>query len=370
MSAPHDADGAAVDAPEAIGHTFTDQCSDDAAPDASPRSDVDGDGDGEVGALVDTRDDDAVEAAPPADVDSPDAPDNTPVCATAAAAAHGVDTAPHHEASSSGDENDEGDDGTVVAEPVTAPVLVLAKPAFDEMMQRLDEHGRALRRQGVAALCVISVHRVVFGIVAVLALVAGVLIGAVVACPGNTPCASGTVLETCAASQTHAARLATQHHGAECVALALDDAGARTKLAHIAGTLAHHLCAPSELAPRLDAPLALAAPHVGERACVAVVRLARGAAATAPGGGPLLVLANPRVVARSPETRVSEERDTLCRLDTAARFARPRALTLRYDVVVPGSGAVHELERTLVDDEASAVAHALDVLAALRVCAD
>jgi hypothetical protein len=114
--------------------------------------------------------------------------------------------------------------------------------------------------------------------------------------------------------------------------------------------LTAHLHAP--LAPR-----ALAAAHVGARDCVLVVR--RGVFA-AKGGGGVLALANPRVVARSAEMRVSEERDSLCRVDAPQRFVRARRITVAAD------GGTSAFE----DDEAAAVAHAIDVLEALRVCSD
>jgi hypothetical protein len=86
--------------------------------------------------------------------------------------------------------------------------------------------------------------------------------------------------------------------------------------------------------------------------------------------GAVRVLANPRVVARTPATWVSAERDALCAAQAPLRFARPRALVLAFEALGAG-GAVHTLERA-VDDaaEVAALAHALDVLAALRVCAD
>ena len=162
----------------------------------------------------------------------------------------------------------------------------------------------------------------------------------------------------------------------------------RRDLAALERSLLAHACARSRLATmecvaaapvagsvaaaNCSRSLALTAAHVGSSACAVLVLVldSGGASGTGHASGAATLLVNPRRVAASVETRVSVERDTLCRVDAEARFARPRVLRVRYERRSADDGADGvEMEREFVDDEAAAVAHALDVLGAVRVCA-
>lgn len=135
-------------------------------------------------------------------------------------------------------------------------------------------------------------------------------------------------------------------------------ASASAAVHEIVRDLAVYLAVAAAAGPRAQTR-ALTAQHVGARPCVVVVRMGHGG----PGGALTLALADPRIVAASVERRPSTEHDTLCGIDMAAHFMRPRHITVRHASL---DGRVYE--REFEGDDAAAVAHALDVLAALRVC--
>jgi len=267
-----------------------------------------------------------------------------------------VHDAPEHQ-------NDSAADDARSADCVTTSVARLCDELERERERepsdadRAREHLMRIGNELWMAVCdasaVVQHHAVLFGVYT--AIVVAIVAAIYAALCAGAPCADAACCRTGADAcdvgamgrrLASALPLAQGYPADECEPLA---AGVQPDAA-LVGALRTHLCVPG-------APLALTARHVGRRECVAAVRPARGLAP--------VVVVNARRAAASVETRASAERDSLCRIDRAVTFTRPRTLALRYT-----DERGRAVEREFEGDAAAAAAHALDVLEALRVCED